>query len=700
MIMLFKEVKELEYYFSIKKTKLQFFVSENVENADPDPSRSSSSSSTSSSSSSSNSSSTSSSSESEDCDDPIMDQTYKQPTNDSASDSDENHEQSADDHHTTPSTTILSEITNNSSIANDIAILTSPLKKGRKRKVNAEQWQRNQQKKARNSGKEYKRNTKDEKLRPERKMKQPCTEKCRIKCAMKFTEEERVQIFSDYWALGDLSKQRQYIANSMKTIQSRYQYVRVGGTRPRRQSNNAFYFRLDGKDIRVCKVFFKNTLDINDRPIRTVLEKRDKVANILMEEEKRGKHGNQATVDVRVREGMRNFIETIPKIESHYTRANTSKHFIDGSKTIAELHKDYLSYCKENNFPHGNYVLFYRVFTNEFNISFFVPKKDQCDLCFTYANAEEEEKQVLKEKYDNHLNEKELSRIEKKNDKEKMMDDTVVAVYDLQAVMQLPKGEVSVFYYKSKLNLLNFTIYDLKENLCECYVWDESHGNRGVNELGTCILKYLREKTVGGEKEFIFYSDNCAGQQKNKFMIALYYYAVQFLNIRSITHKYLIKGHTQNEGDSAHSLIERQVKKQLKGGPMYTPEAFISAIKMAKKKGKPFHVNELLFDDFYDVKRLQSDIGPVNMTSVKTSEIKILKIVKDSPNVLFYKTSYADAEYTEAVIIKKKKRSNGIELYPAFSARPGINERKKKDLMDLVQKNLIPKFYKGFYENL
>jgi len=34
----------------------------------------------------------------------------------------------------------------------------------------------------------------------------------------------------------------------------------------------------------------------------------------------------------------------------------------------------------------------------------------------------------------------------------------VLAVYDLQAVILLPKGECSAFYYSSKLNNLNFTI--------------------------------------------------------------------------------------------------------------------------------------------------------------------------------------------------------------------------------------------------
>ncbi|CAI6375140.1 unnamed protein product [Macrosiphum euphorbiae] len=113
--------------------------------------------------------------------------------------------------------------------------------------------------------------------------------------------------------------------------------------------------------------------------------------------------------------------------------------------------------------------------------------------------------------------------------------------------MPLPKGDVSSFYYRSKLNVLNFTIYDMQKNIADCYVWDVSNGHRGVNELGTCIWKYLEMKSDKNEGDVIFYSDNCPGKNKNKFILALYIHAVhQFKNIKTITHKYLIKGHTQN----------------------------------------------------------------------------------------------------------------------------------------------------------
>jgi hypothetical protein len=108
------------------------------------------------------------------------------------------------------------------------------------------------------------------------------------------------------------------------------------------------------------------------------------------------------------------------------------------------------------------------------------------------------------------LVEKDLSRKEKETDKQTLVGKALLAVYDLQAVMSLPKGNCSAFYYSSKLNVLNFTITDLLKKSTECYVWDESNGHRGANELGSCVLKYI-DKNIGAYKDVIFYSDDCSG---------------------------------------------------------------------------------------------------------------------------------------------------------------------------------------------
>lgn len=201
----------------------------------------------------------------------------------------------------------------------------------------------------------------------------------------------------------------------------------------------------------MCKLFFKNTLGITDRPIRTVLEKQNKVAGTILADDNRGKHKNHAKVDVAIRKGIKEHIDSIPRMESHYCRTNSSKEFIDGSRSVADIHKDYIEICKSKNIPYGNYTLFYRIFTEEYNISFFQPKKDRCDCCAVYENCEGEEKAKKKHEYDMHLKEKDLCRAEKVKDKENK--DVVVAVYDLQAVFQCPKEDTSLFYYTSKLTL-------------------------------------------------------------------------------------------------------------------------------------------------------------------------------------------------------------------------------------------------------
>lgn len=297
---------------------------------------------------------------------------------------------------------------------------------------------------------------------------------------------------------------------------------------------------------------------------------------------------------------------------------------------------------------------------------FFIPKKDQCSHCEAYKNADEVQKVMLDEDYQLHLHEKELSRIEKENDKIFASNDankTIIACYDLQAVLPTPRGEVSVFYYKSKLSTFNFTISNIVKSSTYCYVWHEGEAHRGVNEIGSCVLRYL--STECDDQNVVFYSDNCAGQNKNKFMVSLYLYAIAKLNIHSITHKFLVVGHTQNEGDSAHSVIEKQITKTLKSGPIYIPSQYVTLIQIAKKTGKPFNVEQLSSEDIYDIKDISEHIGynytlNTNGEKVYWNNIRIVKVEKSHPGIIFYKNTYEDGEFMKINInnIKKKEEDH------------------------------------------
>lgn len=456
-------------------------------------------------------------------------------------------------------------------------------RRGRKRKANPNSWGKNMSKLLRNSGKAYTSMSKVKKNVAEKKMGPVCTDKCKFKCSTKITYEERIRIFNEYWNTGDLGAQRQFIFNNLTEIEPKYRYTRVGSSR--KNHNNAYYLPVDSNRTRVCKVFFMNTLSISDTVIRTVVKKYQANPTVIQFKEERGKHTNHYQLEPSLKHGVRAHINSIPRIESHYCRSQSKREYIEGGLTLAALHRDYVEKCVSANKQHVSYQIYYNIFMTEFNISFWQPKKDQCEECIAFQNCED--KSTLKEKHEAHLNEKGLARAEKEKDKGNVSENLIVAVYDLQAVMPCPRGEVSSFYYISKINVLNFTITEIGSKKTTCFVWHEGEGARGVNEIGSCVLMYLEDLNNIATEEFdvIFYSDNCCGQQKNKFMVSMYQYATNTLpKLRSITHKFLIKGHTQNEGDAVHSTIQKNITRALKSSPIYVPDQYITLIKTAKKK--------------------------------------------------------------------------------------------------------------------
>lgn len=102
-------------------------------------------------------------------------------------------------------------------------------------------------------------------------------------------------------------------------------------------------------------------LDVNDRVIRTVFLKRELG---FIDIDKRGKHGNHKKVDESVKESVRKHINSIPRIESHYIRKNSSREFIDGGKCIADLHADYKKKCLEQGVSAANYEMYAKIFNH------------------------------------------------------------------------------------------------------------------------------------------------------------------------------------------------------------------------------------------------------------------------------------------------------------------------------------------------
>lgn len=98
----------------------------------------------------------------------------------------------------------------------------------------------------------------------------------------------------------------------------------------------------------------------------------------------------------------------------------------------------------------------------------------------------------------------------------------------------------------------------------KCYFWHEGEGNWGADEIESCVLKFFAKELINykgdDSLDLVFYSDNCCGQNKNKYIVGVYMYAIiKYDKLNSITHKFFVPGHTKNEGDSIPSVIEKQI---------------------------------------------------------------------------------------------------------------------------------------------
>ena len=123
--------------------------------------------------------------------------------------------------------------------------------RSRKRLRNEYKWKRNVRKRLKNLGKEY--ITVSGKVVSERHMGAGCTGNCRRKCHETFSCENRKAIFDQFWNVGQVDQQRQFIADRVQQMPAkRKTIVNVRS----RQFSYVYYLYLEERQTPVCKKFF------------------------------------------------------------------------------------------------------------------------------------------------------------------------------------------------------------------------------------------------------------------------------------------------------------------------------------------------------------------------------------------------------------------------------------------------------------
>ncbi|CAH0691917.1 unnamed protein product [Spodoptera exigua] len=428
---------------------------------------------------------------------------------------------------------------------------------------------------------------------------------------------------------------------------------------------------------------------------------------MTVSDDKRGKYIHKANVmDEEMIRSVCDHVKSFSLVESHYIRKDSKKLYLEDVKSASRMFNLYSEWFDSDKYRNkASTKRQYRDILNaNFNIGFHKPKKDLCDVCHVYCNKEiptEEEKSAFLK----HQSAKKAARVLKQQDKNEAIsnEEIVAATFDFEKVLVTPHGDVSVFYYKRKLSTLNFTLYELATKEATCFMWHEAIAKRGANEVSSCLYQFIKQKVIQNKvKTFRFWSDNCAGQNRNRIVFALYLLAAKEFGV-TITHRFMEKGHTQNEGDSVHSTIERASDRRL----IYVPEEWYCLVRWAKAEGNPYKVIEMKTSDIYDFKSLLANKNwSKNSENEKIQWTRLREVTVHALHYdrIEYKYNFEDEPKTIKILRSGNRNterlSREFEIKQAYDGDLPISRNKYKDLINLCQTNIIPEKYHNFYQKL
>lgn len=277
-----------------------------------------------------------------------------------------------------------------------------------------------------------------------------------------------------------------------------------------------------------------------------------------------------------------------------------------------------------------------------------------------------------------------------------------VIALDLQQNLPTPSLTVGLAFYSRKTWTYNFGIHDCVTGQGHMYLWSENVAKRGSDEIMSCILKHVKLNKPSSPNLIVF-SDNCAGQNKNWNVMALWQMMVRDQIYKTIEHRFPVPGHTRLPCDRDFGIIE-QCKKKV--GQVFTPSDWCDLIKKSNQK-TPFTVTMMTQSDFYSFenladfkkKKLKTDAGdPVDFRNVRC-----FKFTSDQPNIIYVKHALT-GDFKSITVSKTGPNNSAIvpmldeQILQKYNESISLDVNKVKDLKKLLP--FIPKIHWSFYAEI
>ena len=179
---------------------------------------------------------------------------------------------------------------------------------------------------------------------------------------------------------------------------------------------------------------------------------------------------------------------------------------------------------------------------------------------------------------------------------------------------------------------------------------------RNAEDIASTYIKYMRSNGYRDRKKFIFYMDNCGGQNKNW---VLYTALAAEVNREGgpdeVDLRYLEKGHTFMSADSFHHQVEKGMNDKKM---VFDENDFISII---NNTGTAVQMEP---NDFIQYENGLSQGKYTNKPLL--ANVQEVKFIRGSSEI-YWKESLDDEEYEHGLFLKKKTDEKVLRGHPRCS---------------------------------
>lgn len=518
-----------------------------------------------------------------------------------------------------------------------------------------------------------------------------CRENCRLNCSAKINFTQRQSFFDSYYHK-DVNSKNQFLWGLMEPFQPK----QVSGELKNRILSYRYHLTVNGSKIQVCKDAILEIFKIGRKKLDLI---RNQITSGLPapQSDMRGRHDNRPfRIPEEQIESVKNHILMFPTEKSHYSRhKNPNRTYLSSDLNITKMYHLYKEYCSEKRKTPVSESKYRVIFNESFNFGFGVPRSDTCIVCDKEDGDKDAHQAMYKKSF-------EQQKIDRKNAVEK--ENVHYMTFDLEKTLPLPKMSTSIAFYLRQLWLYNFGVHYTSSGKPKgeafLHLWTENEASRGSEEVGSCLLSFFDDLETTGDEKLVTWSDSCAGQNKNFYIISIWQYLIFKKKFSIIEHKFPPVGHTYMDSDRDFGAIEKKLRKYQN---IYSVDKYIEIMNSARRIN-PFKISRMA-DKFIEVKqipeklRLYNRKKDVSGNKYNLRDVRWIRIEKFGEMKIKYDYDETESSWIVVNLLKNKaqpQKENIITLKPTKNIP--VQPSKYDDIMKQLQ--YIPKTKQAFYTNL